>query len=164
MIRPEMPNDIESIREVNCSAFATLAEADLVDRLRTNDKLSVSLVALSNHKVVGHIGFSPLTINDQPTRGLGLAPLAVAPTHQRQGVGQELIQRGIDACRSAKATFLVVLGEPGYYGRFGFQRASDFGLRDAYGGGDAFMAVELTNGSLNHWHGLVQYSSEFDQL
>lgn len=96
--------------------------------------------------------------------GLGLAPLAVLSAHRRAGVGAQLVRLGIDGCRGAGVGFVVVLGDPEYYGRFGFQPASRFGLEDEYGGGAAFQALELLAGSIPAAGGLVQYAPEFGAL
>lgn len=157
VVRPEIPADLPAIYRVHASAFRTDGEARLVDALRKTGKLTVSLVAESAGNIVGHIAFSPVT----PGGGVGLGPVAVAPDFQRRGFGAQLIREGLDACRKAGATFVVVLGDPAYYGRFGFVPASRWGLHDEFGGGNAFMAIELRPGSIPTGGGLVQYAPEF---
>ena len=165
MIRSEQPSDAESIREVICSAFPTPAEADLVEALRINGNLAASLVAIENSQVVGHIGFSRVSIQDssngEAIAGVGLAPLAVTPSYQKRGIGGQLIGAGLDACRGSQIDFVVVLGEPDYYQRFGFTTASGLGLKNEYGVDTEFMAMELTESCLTSAGGTVQYSSEF---
>jgi len=97
-------------------------------------------------------------------RGAGLAPVAVAQAHRRRGVAAELIRAGLEACRAAGFGWAVVLGEPAYYGRFGFRPARGFGLSDEYGGGSAFQAVELVPGAMPSGAGLVCYAPEFAAL
>lgn len=160
-IRDEISADFEGVRKVICAAFPTTAEADLVDRLRENGNLLVSLVADMDSEVIGHIAFSPVRINGQQVSAVGLAPLAVAPDSQRQGIGAKLIQAGLAACLRSNVAFVVVLGEPAYYRRFGFETAASHGLADEYGGGDAFMVAELQTGALATVNGVVRYGSEF---
>jgi putative acetyltransferase len=161
MIRPELPSDVAAIRAVNLAAFPTQAEADLVDLLRANGHLAVSLVAEEEGEIRGQIAFSPVTIAGTAGTGSGLAPVAVLPAHQNQGLGSELIRRGIETCRLAGFTWLVVLGEPRYYGRYGFRPAAEFQLQNEYGVGDEFMALELQPDALRAQSGLVRYCAEF---
>ncbi|HUQ72359.1 MAG TPA: N-acetyltransferase [Planctomycetaceae bacterium] len=159
-IRDEQPGDEAGIRRVHQAAFPTELEGQLIDDLRRAGRLTSSWVAKYDDDIVGHIAFSPVTVGDNQ-RGLGLAPLAVRPERQRQGIGGALIRAGVAACRHRDAGFIVVLGDPAYYGRFGFQPASQWQLADEYGGGDAFQALELIPGSIPAAGGLVRYSSEF---
>ena len=159
-VRPERAGDGEAIRAVLVAAFPTPAEATLVDALRAAGRLRASLVALETGTVVGHVAFSPLSAPG----GLGLAPLAVLPARQRHGIGERLVRAGLEACCAAGAGFVVVLGAPAYYGRFGFAPASRWALRDEYGGGDAFQALELVPGALPAGLGLVRYAPEFAAL
>src|SRR5687767_12144182 len=125
-IRPESQSDEAGIEAVLTAAFPSNLEAALFKLLRNRGKCSVSLVAVDDKQIIGHVLFSPVELHapDGRLNGLGLAPLAVLPEHQRQGVGTRLVQAGIAACRTLGSGFIVVLGEPEYYGRFGFQRAS----------------------------------------
>lgn len=158
-IRPEKPEDRIAIHALNAQAFPSDAEARLIDSLRDASRLTISLVAIDNGKVVGHIAFSPLQgVADQ---GLGLAPLAVAESHRKQGVGARLVSEGLETARKLGTGFVVVLGEPSYYSRFGFGPARRWGLFDEYDGGFAFQAIELKPGSLPEGAGLIKYASEF---
>jgi putative acetyltransferase len=148
---------------VHAASFPTPAEARLVDLLRAAGRLRVSLVAEIGNVIVGHIAFSPVAAASTAA-GAGLAPIAVIEAHRRRGVAAELVRKGLDACRQAGVGWVVVLGDPAYYARFGFRAASDFGLRDDYGGGDAFQAVELIRGALPVGAGLVRYAEEFATL
>lgn len=160
-VRPEQPGDAAAVAHVHESAFPTSAEARLVGLLRDAGKASVSLVAVAGGGVIGHILFSPVTIDGSPTVGAGLAPVAVLPDCQRRGVGSRLIEAGLDACRGAGVPYVVVLGHPEYYLRFGFRRASEQGLANEYGADDAFMVQELRPGSLPTGGGMVRYAAEF---
>jgi putative acetyltransferase len=135
----------------------------LVDLLRAAGRLSVSLVAETGGVVIGNIAFSPVTVASDVC-GAGLAPLAVVESHRRQGVAAELARAGLEACRAAGFGWVVVLGEPTYYSRFGFRAASEFGLYDEYGGGSAFQCVELIPGAMPAEAGLVRYAPEFASL
>jgi putative acetyltransferase len=165
-IRPEQEEDADGIRAVQTAAFPTDEEARLVDALRKNGNASVSLVAILDGGIVGHVLFSPVSVEPNTTsaRGAGLAPVAVRPEHQRKGIGGALIEKGIDDCRHAAFDFIVVLGAPEYYHRFGFQRALSAGLANEYGVDEEFMVLELQPGSLSGLRGLVRYGPEFAAL
>jgi putative acetyltransferase len=157
--RPEQFSDAAAIRAILEAAFPTAAEARLVDALRASGRLVVSTIAADAGGPVGHVAFSPVTIGD--ARGLGLAPMAVMPAHQNRGVGALLVREGLASCVAIGCGFVVVLGEPEYYGRFGFTRASTFGLDNEYGADEAFMVLELKAGALPPGGGLVRYAPEF---
>ena len=159
-IRPERPEDIGSIQTLIAGAFPTDAEARLVASLRAAGRLTVSLVAEVEGKIVGHVAFSPVDV-PASRAGEGLAPLAVAEAFRRQGIGAALVAAGLDACRAAGTGFVVVLGDPRYYGRFGFGPARTVGLADEYDGGDAFQVLELRPGSVPPAGGTVRYAPEF---
>lgn len=163
MIRTEQPADVLAIHAVHATSFPTDAEAQLVDLLRAADRLSVSLVAEVNSLLVGHTAFSPVTVVSGEV-GAGLAPIAVIESYRKQGIAAELVRAGLQACRETGYGWVVVLGEPGYYARFGFQPATEFGLLDEYGGGVAFQVVELIEDSLPVGDGLVKYAPEFASL
>lgn len=164
-IRPELPADISAIRIVHQAAFPAPTEARLVELLRERGKATVSLVADLGGVIVGHELFSPVIIDSTPqARGLGLGPVAVLPSHQRQGIGARLILDGLEACRLLGVPFVVVLGEPTYYHRFGFARASALGLTNEYGVDDPFMILVLDPDSLPKTGGLIRYAPEFAQV
>ena len=163
-IREERFDDAAAIRRVILEAFGGPAEAELVDKLRTNGKFALSLVAELDGQVVGHILFTVVTIEDADpcSRALGLAPLAVLIQFQRKGVGSELMHRSLERCRDLGHDAIVVVGHPEYYRKFGFLPASRYGLRCEYDvPEDAFMALELRAGALRGKEGLVRYQPEF---
>jgi putative acetyltransferase len=158
-LRNERLNDIDAIRRVNEAAFPTPAEGRLVDLLREAGRLTISIVAIAGEQIVGHVAFSPITVNGKNV-GLGLAPLAVDSAHRRQGIGAALVEHALGQCLELQTPLVVVLGEPSYYGHFGFKPASPHGLIDQYGGGDAFQALWL-NESNPYPRGTVKYAPEF---
>ena len=163
-IRPETNSDIAAIHAVNADAFETDAEARLVDALRANANLIVSLVAESDGDIIGHIAFSPVTVDDADVGGIGLAPVAVLPEHQRGGIGGALIRAGLAECDRLGYGFVVLLGHPEYYPRFGFTKASDFNLGNEYGADEAFMAYEINKGAIPASGGRIKYAPEFGEL
>ena len=163
-IRPERDGDAEAIRAVTAAAFPSTAEANLVDALRQQRASIVSLVADAGGLVVGHILFSPVTLDGADVGILGLAPMAVWPERQRQGIGSELVRAGLDASRERGAAAVVVVGHPAFYPRFGFVPASRFNLRCEYDvRDDVFMALELKPGSLRSG-GFIRYHPAFAAL
>ena len=159
--RDETFNDAPAIREVNNQAFQQSLEGRLVDQLRENDGILASLVAVVEERIVGHILFSPvtLTINNGGLHGAGLGPMAVLPEFQRRGVGSKLITTGIARMRRRGISFIVVLGHAEYYPRFGFERASEYGVHCQWDvPDDAFMIMPITDRPLP---GLVKYRAEF---
>jgi putative acetyltransferase len=148
---------------VNEAAFGGPEEADLVDLLRVQASPLISLGAEHDGEVVGHIMFTPVTIAGHPELGLmGLAPMAVAPAQQREGIGSALVRQGLERCKRLGTDAVVVLGHADYYPRFGFQPASKFGLSSAYDAPDeAFMALELRHGCLEPVSGIVRFHAAF---
>ncbi|MDR8393988.1 N-acetyltransferase [Aliifodinibius sp. S!AR15-10] len=166
-IREEEPGDIQAVRAVNKSAFPTAAEAQLVDRLRAELSDYISLVAVSEEQLVGHIFFTPVTISENPDhlKWAGLAPMAVAPDLQRRGIGSKLVRAGMKKAKDQGYDGVVVLGHTEYYPRFGFQPASTFGLHSTFDVPDeAFMVKELAPGALRRISGLVTYHPFFEEL
>lgn len=129
-IRKERPTDARQVRRLHEAAFEQSAEADIVDHLRGVCPKILSLVAEERSAIVGHILFSPVTVDSrgQKLSGMGLAPLAVLPERQRTGIGSALVRHGLDILIEQNDPFVVVLGQPGYYSRFGFEKASAHGL------------------------------------
>lgn len=167
VIRHEKPEDITAIHHVNHQAFGQPAEANLVDALRRNGKALISLVAEDNGRIIGHILFSPVAIETANglAEGVGLAPMAVWPERQNEGVGSRLVKAGLMECRNAGHRFVIVLGHPEFYPRFGFVPASRFGISSEYDVRDeVFMAMELQKGSLAGFAGIAKYQPEFNEV
>ena len=162
-VRPEQPMDVGRIRHVNRIAFETSTEADLVDALREQAEPIISLVADDGGAIVGHILFSPVTLSSQPDLFImGLAPMAVTPARQRQGIGSALVRAGLEECRRLGVGAVIVLGHAGFYPRFGFTPASRAGLASEYDVPDnVFMALELDDGVLRGKTGTIRYHPAF---
>ena len=165
-IRFERPEDTDEVRLLNTKAFGQPIEGRIVDKLRKSCKRILSLVAISNNKIIGHIMFSPVTIESQEgvIEGMGLAPMAVLPELQNQGIGSKLIEEGLRIIRNTSCPFVVVLGHETYYPRFGFQRASKYGLKSQWEGipDEAFMVMILHNSVMMGVSGIVRYRNEFN--
>jgi putative acetyltransferase len=161
-VRVERAGDETGVRETNELAFGAPLEANLVDALRRADGY-LSLVATIDEQVVGHILFTPITLDPQvDCRIAGLAPMAVRPEHQRMGVGGQLIRAGLEECRRRGYSAVVVLGHPDYYPKFGFVPAHTFGLTCEFPSPpEAFMAIELEAAALSGAGGLVRYLPQF---
>ena len=164
-VRRESPADRETVHALNAAAFGQPAEADLVDALR-HEAAVISLVAEAGGRLVGHILFSPVTLPDHDSLAIaGLAPMAVSPAQQRQGVGSALIHAGLDACRREGFGAVVVLGHPAYYPRFGFEQAADHGIDCEYDvPPEAFMVLELRPGYLQGASGTIRYHPVFREV
>ena len=162
-IRKEKPEYITEIRHILEQAFRESIEANLVEMLRKANKAPISLVAIYNGQLVGHILFSPVTIVSARAgfNGIGLAPIGVLPEFQKRGIRSSLIREGLEECKRARYDIVVVLGNPRFYSRFGFSRASDYGLGNEYGADEHFMAMELREGALSEVIGIVKYQPEF---
>ena len=165
-VRRETPADIPLIRQVEAAAFNSSIEPTLVDLLRERSHAVLSLVAEIDGKLVGHVIYSPVTVTPRyfSCRGLGLGPIAVLPEYQKQGIGTELIQRSNGILAGEGYDFVVLLGNPRYYTRFGFRPGSEFNLDNEYDAGDEFMALELHPCALDGVHGLVRYVREFMEV
>jgi putative acetyltransferase len=155
-VRPETPADYAAIHAVNRAAFAQPDEADLVDRLRAEGSVLLSLVADQDSAIVGHVLFTRMHVGDTPA--VALAPVAVDPVHQRQGIGAALIRRGLDLLRDAGERIVIVVGHPAYYPRFGFSGAP--AIEHPFPP-EAFMALELTPRALADAAGAVRYPPAF---
>ena len=170
IVRTELPEDVAEIRRVNELAFGRPAEADLVEALRANGKVALSLVAVEDNRVVGHILLSPVTTGstnpaDSGFSAVGLGPMAVLPERQRSCIGSALVLTALYGARKAGHDCVVVLGHANYYPRFGFIPASRFGLQCEYNVPDeVFMATELRDGALSEHKGLVRYQPEFNEV
>lgn len=163
-LRDERQADRPAIAEVIAAAFEGEDEVRLVERLRRDGDVLVALVAVAvaDDAVVGHILFSPLTV----TRGaesipaVALAPLAVAPGRQGEGIGTALVREGLACCQRAGMALVVVLGDPAYYRRFGFAAATARPLQAPFSG-EAFMALALTPEGESETPARVGYAAAF---
>jgi putative acetyltransferase len=162
IIRAETASDQSMIWQVNEAAFGSAEEADLVEALRTEGVVLLSVVAELDRQVVGHILFSRMSI-ETPTEviaAVALAPMAVLPRYQRQGIGGRLIRYGLDALRALGERIVIVVGHPAYYPRFGFSTEQARSLESPFPP-DAFMALELSPGALDRIRGRVRYPQPF---
>lgn len=163
-IRPEMPEDVTSIRRVNEQAFGQREEAEIVEKLRNRAVLSISLVAVQSGEVVGHIAFSPVVIESETSsfEAIALAPMAVLPAYQGKGIGAQLVHAGLEECRRIGHEIVVVLGHSTYYPRFGFVPAKPRGIDCEFGvPSEAWMILELREGALAGRRGTVSFQPEF---
>lgn len=161
-LRSETPADPPAIRALITQAFAGAehssgTEAAIVDALRARGELILSLLAEQDGRLIGHVAFSPVAIDDGTSGWYGLGPVAVAPDRQGAGVGVALIEAGLARLRQAGAGGCVVLGDPGYYARFGF--AHDATLRYEGAPAEYFMALTFDGGRPR---GAVSYSVAFE--
>ena len=162
VVRAEAVADRDAVRRVNELAFEGPIEADLVEALHRDGLVLSSLVAEIDGAIVGHILFSRMWV-DTPAGTVDaacLAPMAVEPSHQRRGIGTVLIRSGIETVTRLGERMVIVLGHPGYYPRFGFERAQAHGLTSPFPD-DAFMVLELTPGALRGAAGAVRYPAAF---
>lgn len=169
VIQEEGLQDIAGIRYVNKMAFGRDGEAILVDLLRQRCPRITSLVAKIDNDIVGKLLFTPTYIlesNGNKLQGLGLGPLAVLPKYQNRGIGSQLCRTGMKIIRAEKKPFVVVLGHPSYYPRFGFKIAGGYGIRSTFKdvADDAFMIYIFDDELMKGVSGTVHYRQEFDQV
>jgi putative acetyltransferase len=169
IIRPETLADYNDIFDVNRLAFGRENEARLVENIRRlpNFNPALSLVAIESDRLVGQILFSEIAIasSQGDVTALALAPLAVLPQFQNQGIGPQLVRKGLQQCQILGYKIVIVIGHPKFYSRFGFSSATAKGLRSPFPVPDeAFMVLELISGALTGISGMVKYSSPFDRV
>jgi putative acetyltransferase len=166
IIRIEEQADYLQIYAVNASAFETPAEANLVDVLRREAHPVISLVADDGGTIVGHIMFSPVLLSGHPDlKIIGLGPMAVVPEFQQKGIGSALIKTGIEKCKALGYGGVIVLGHSGYYPRFGFVPAVQYGISCEFDvPEEVFMVLELQQGYLEGAHGIIRYHSAFKNV
>jgi len=167
-VREEIADDIPRITHINEQAFGRTGEAQVVNALRDREAIAISLVAIEVGELVGHILFSPVEIRSADclvSAALGLGPLAVLPEFQGCGIGSKLVETGLAKCKERRYGAVIVLGHSGYYPRFGFRPAAEFGLTCQWEvPEDAFMALELVPGALDEVAGIVYYLPEFEAV
>ncbi|MFI4876698.1 MAG: GNAT family N-acetyltransferase [Blastopirellula sp. JB062] len=163
-IRPETPDDVAAIQSLLLAAFPTPIEREIVDQLRVADCEQLSLVAEEEGEIIGQVLFTPATIEseEETVAGWGLAPVSVLPKSQRRGVGAQLIKTGLAQLRESGASFVIVLGDPAYYPKYGFQPASKWNVRSEFVGvpDEAFMAIFYREAPLAG--GVAKYRPEFN--
>lgn len=164
-IRVETETDNDAVRAINFAAFGQSLEGGIVDALR-GSKDTVSLVAEQKGCIIGHILFTTVTVGSPSgqSTGLALGPMAVAPEFQNKGVGSALVRDGLERLRKAQCPYVIVLGHPNFYPRFGFVPASRFGVKSQWEGvpDEAFMITVFDRSALSSDGGVAYYRREFD--
>lgn len=167
IIRHETTEDKAAVRYVNEQAFDRAGEASLVEALHASNKVILSLVAVQEEQVVGHILFCPVAVEAKSERygAVGLGPMAVLPRLQHQGVGSALVRGGLEALRQQNHHVVVVLGDPKFYSRFGFSPASSYGIICQFDvPEEVFMLAELSPGAAAGKGGMVVYPPDFNEV
>jgi putative acetyltransferase len=161
-IREETDTDFPDIADLTRAAFGGAYEVELIEKLRADRLVIVSLVAVEGSSVVGHILFSDLgvQVDGRRVKAAALAPMAVLPNRQRRGIGSKLVEKGLQVLRDRGYEAVIVLGHPDYYPRFGFSPALTASLVAPFSG-KAFMGLELVSGSLSRGGGSVKYPEAF---
>jgi putative acetyltransferase len=162
IVRAEREADRSAVRLVNEAAFGGREEADLVEALHTERVVLASLVAVADHRIVGHILFSRMSIETATglVPAVALAPMAVLPDYQRHAIGTRLAREGLDVLRGLGERIVIVVGHPAYYPRFGFSSETARSLEGPFSR-EAFMALELEPGALDGVSGRVRYPNAF---
>ncbi|MBN2130232.1 MAG: N-acetyltransferase [Sedimentisphaerales bacterium] len=165
-IRAEEPKDVQGVREILLRAFGQPQEADVVDALRRECAGMLSLVAVVDSRVVGHVLFSPATLEGEGRKveGMGLAPVAVLPEYQKKGIGSALVRAGLAQLQSTPCPFVIVLGYPDYYRRFDFEPASRYGIASEWDVPDEAFMIRILDGEVMQGiSGVARYRAEFAQ-
>lgn len=165
-VRPESPPDEPVIAEIHRLAFGREAPADLVAAIRQSNGFipELSLVALRDNTIVGHIMLSQISIQTEggTLPAVALAPIAVHPTRQRQRIGSALILAALDRALQLGHAVVVVMGHSDYFGRFGFMSARAMGLEAPFDvPDDEFLVLGLRPGALDEATGMVTYPPAF---
>lgn len=165
LIRPASDQDAAEIQRIHLMAFPTSAEADLVDRLLANGDAVISLVAEDGDEIVGHVLLSRMTAegDGHAISAVGLAPVAVVPDRQAEGIGSQLIEAGLRAATAIGTEIVFLVGEPDYYRRFGFAADTAAPFASPYAG-KYFQAKVLRNGFILPASGLADYAPAFAEL
>lgn len=166
-IREENESDYTAIKNVNDKAFNQPQEGIVIGKIRNSGSPFISLVAEIDKKIVGHVFFSPAEIenNGEKITGMGLAPVAVLPGYQKQGIGKMLINEGIHLIKKQSIPFIIVLGHEHYYPKFGFETASKYGIKCQWQGipDEAFMILLLDKAKMKNVHGIARYLEEWNE-
>lgn len=165
-IRNEKADDYDGVAGINDLAFGQPIEGEIIEKIRDACEEILSLVAQKDGDIVGHILFSPVLIgnDEKDIKAMGLGPMAVLPEYQQQGIGTQLVNEGIKILKNLNYHLLIVLGHPDYYPRFGFEKASIYGLIPRWEGipDEAFMVLFLDTSARKRASGVVRYRDEFD--
>ncbi len=164
LVRPEGPDDLSGVREVEVAAFGRVDEADLIDALRVDPAWipELSFVASAGPRVVGHALLTRIAVGGAPA--LALAPVAVAPDRQGEGIGSALVRTALNVAGRRGESLVVVVGDPGYYVRFGFVPARTMGITGPFvNAGDAFAAIALGDPTATP-SGRAEYPAGFGAL
>lgn len=159
VIRNEEPGHGAAVRAIVEAAFVRTAEADLVEQLHADGDVAISLVAMEEDEIIGHVVFSRMTA---PFRAIGLAPISVAPSEQGRGVGSMLIDAGLKRAATEGWDAVFVIGDPSFYGRFGFEAGLAAGFTSPYAG--PYFLVKPVGGPLSTIAGEVDYAPAFSRL
>lgn len=162
-VRDESPSDIAAIHALTVAAFLHAPHSDhtehfIVDALRQAAALSISLVAIENNSILGHVAVSPVTISDGSRHWYGLGPISVQPSWQKQGIGSQLMHAALQRLHEKSAAGCVLLGDPAYYARFGFKPEARLQLPDVPA--EYFQALAF---SAHLPHGIVTYHAAFNR-
>jgi len=166
-IRGEKRSDYDAIKFINDEAFNQPQEGNIIEKLRNSDSKTLSLIAEMNNKIIGHIFFSSVKIEGHAEiiDGMGLAPMAVLPEYQKQGIGKMLVNEGISILKSQLIPYIIVLGHEDYYPRFGFEIASKYGLQSQWDEvpDEAFMILVFNHDMMKNVRGIAKYREEWNE-
>lgn len=166
LIRSEIGIDAASIDSLLRRSFPTSAEAELVQQLREDGLLTLGVVATDDDgQVLGYAAFSPVTVNEEDRQWVGLAPLAVDESVRKQGLGKQLIYEGLDTLNEFGYAAVVVLGDPAFYGPYGFEPAARHQLHCRWEGtGAAFQVYKLADDAFDGVEGRIEFSAPFNRF
>jgi len=166
LIRSEIGIDAASIDSLLRRSFPTFAEAELVQQLREDGLLTLGVVATDDDgQVLGYAAFSPVTLNNEDRQWVGLAPLAVDESVRRQGLGKQLIYEGLDTLNEFGYAAVVVLGDPAFYGPYGFEPAARHQLHCRWEGTEAaFQVYKLADDAFDGVEGRIEFSAPFNRF
>ncbi|HAO06410.1 MAG TPA: N-acetyltransferase [Chryseobacterium sp.] len=167
LIRKEQATDYDAIQYVNDQAFNQPQEGNVIRKIRETGADILSLVAEMNNEIIGHIFFSEAALANHPEvkNGMGLAPMAVLPQYQQQGIGKMLIKKGIELLKERDIPYVIVLGHETYYPKFGFEKASKYGLISQWDEvpDEAFMIMILDKNLISKISGIAKYRDEWNE-